>query len=225
MKKYRSLFMVNLGCISFALAYILFFERISMTPGGLGGLSIIIGQLTGLSFGTLNVSMNIPVILLGIWLLGWKKVGLTAYAVIVSSALIDLGVSLIPSLSGNLLIAALFGGMLQGTGVGLMLSVGGSVGGTALIGQLISLKLPKLRMGSILLVVDGSIVLLGFFVFGNRLLSLGSLLAIFISTQVIDLVMGRNKLQGILTSFIKTQTAKLMLKKAAKLQRQEKDIA
>lgn len=162
-----------------------------MTPGGLGGLSIILGQLTGISFGKMNVALNIPVILLGLYFLGAKRICLTAYAVFLSSVLIDLGTCLIPPVDCHIAVATLFGGMLQGTGVGILFSAGASIGGTALIGQLVQIKLHKVKIGNILLVMDGSIILLNLLVFRDIKLVVVSLFAIFVSTKMIDFLLKR----------------------------------
>jgi len=193
MKKRWEFLLVNLGSLLFALAYIFFFEHLNMTPGGLGGLSIILGQLTGISFGKLNVALNIPVILLGLYFLGAKRICLTAYAIFLSSALIDLGTGVIPPVACHIVAATLLGGMLQGAGVGVLFSAGASIGGTALIGQLVQLKLPKVKMGNILLLVDGSIVLLNLLVFRDIKLAAVSLLAIFVSTKMINFILKRKK--------------------------------
>lgn len=196
MKKRWEFLRVNLGSLLFALAYILFFEHLKMTPGGLGGLSIILGQLTGISFGKLNVALNIPAILLGLYFLGTKRICLTAYAVFLSSAFIDLGTWVIPPVNCHIAVATLFGGMLQGAGVGVLFSAGASIGGTALIGQLVQLMLPEVKMGNILLVVDGSIVLLNLLVFRDVKLAAVSLFAIFVSTKMIDFLLKRKKEGG-----------------------------
>lgn len=193
MKKQCEFLLVNLGSLFFALAYIFFFEHLNMTPGGLGGLSIILGQLTGISFGKMNVALNIPVILLGLYFLGSKRIWLTAYAVFLSSVLIDLGTWVIPPVDCHIVAATLFGGMLQGAGVGVLFLADASIGGTALIGQLVQLKLPKVKMGNILLVVDGSIVLLNLLVFRDIKLVAVSLFAIFVSTKMIDFLLNRAK--------------------------------
>lgn len=195
MKHCKTFGLLNLGTFFFALAYYLFFEPLNIAPGGLGGLAVVVGSLTGLSFGALNIAMNLPGVLLGFRFLGGRRIVMAAYAVFVSSLLIDWGAAMFAPPQIPLLLAAVLGGLCQGLGVGILIAIGGSVGGTALLGQLMQLRLPNVSLGRLFLIMDGVIVLFSLCVFGDLWLFLAAMLSVFLSTQVIDYCQGQRSIR------------------------------
>lgn len=191
-RKHHNFLMINLGCAIFSLAYILFFNDNCITPGGMAGLSIILEHLTKGPFGLLNLLVNIPGIILGLRILGLKSIALTLYAIAASSVMIDVGNSVIPTLTGNIVIASVVGGVVQGVGLGVLYNANSSIGGTSLLGMLLNLKLPSVRLGTILILMDGCVVLLSLLVFGNPGLTVVSLLAVLLTSKIIDQMINKN---------------------------------
>ena len=94
----------------------------------------------------------------------------------------------VPHLAANdPLLASLWGGALMGLGIGLVFRVGGNTGGTDIVAQLLSRRLP-FGVGQIMLVIDAAVTTLAAFEFGPKLAMYGAV-AIFVSTATIDLVL------------------------------------
>lgn len=85
------------------------------------------------------------------------------------------------------MIAALFGGVCAGVGIGFVIRVGATTGGTDMVSALVQIKLRHYSIVQILQVIDGLVVLLGFFVFGMRP-TLYAIISIFVQTKVSDLI-------------------------------------
>ena len=200
---------INLGCLIFSLAYSFVFNANHIVPGGLTGLAIVIQYMSKLSFGILNILLNCPAIIVGLFLLGPRSIVLTIYAIFASSFMIDAGCMVLPLLTENRFVAALLGGLIHGLGLGILFNANASIGGTALIGLLINYKLPNVRLGTILLIVDSVIVLISLITFHDIMLALASGLAVFITTVMINQVINQN---SVLFQFYLLLKAKLYRK-------------
>ena len=89
---------------------------------------------------------------------------------------------------GDMLLVALFGGVFSGAGMGMVLRANATTGGTDMVAALIQLKIRHYNVAQIMQVLDGAIVILGFFVFGLRP-SLYAIVAIFVTTKVSDAIL------------------------------------
>lgn len=161
------------GCFLVALAFNLFYSPNDIVAGGISGISIILKHFFGINQSYVIFISNILLLILSYFVLG-KEVTKTN---ILGSILFPVFVNLTQNLStyvsfqqSELLLVAIFGGLLQGIGAGLIFKAGFSTGGTDILNMIASKKL-KISMGNAILFTDGLIVLAGFFVFGfNRLM-------------------------------------------------------
>ncbi len=155
-----------------------------LLDGGVTGISIIISSVSGLPLGLFLVLLNIPFIYLG-----YKKFGkeFAAYSIvgIVTLALLTLfhnnsGFTDVP------ILAAVFGGLLVGTGVGLVVRYGGILDGTDTLAVLID-RVTVFSVGEAIMVINGAIITLAGFVFGWEE-ALYSLIAYFVAHKAIDVM-------------------------------------
>ena len=101
------------------------------------------------------------------------------------------GVSLLSTMfnfSDNLLMAAIFGGLLIGAGTGIIIRSGATSGGTDIVSMILSRYL-RVKFSSAMFGVESCIVLVGMIVFADYTLPLYSLLAIFVSAKALDFVL------------------------------------
>jgi uncharacterized membrane-anchored protein YitT (DUF2179 family) len=178
---------ITIGSIIQALGIVLFLSPNKIAPGGFSGLSIIIYYLTGFPVGTMYFILNLPLFLIAGKKWGFNFIGLTLYGTIVSSFFIDLFSIYFLSLTSNPLLASIYGGVLVGIGVGIVFKNWGSTGGTDLLGQLIY-SFTGLSFGTSMFILDTSIVLIAGIVFRALEYSLYGMLALFISSKVVDAV-------------------------------------
>ncbi len=157
-----------LGCLLIAVSYNLFLAPNDIVAGGVGGLAIIVNNLTGINNSIFIFIVDILLLILSYFLLGKKK----TKATILGSILFPLFVSLTSNIgtiididTDQLLLISVFGGVVYGFGAGMIYKAGFTTGGTDIINQIIS-KYAKTSMGKSMLYCDGTIVLLTAFVFG-----------------------------------------------------------
>lgn len=157
-----------LGCFLIAVSYNLFLAPNNIVAGGVGGLAIIVNNLTGINNSIFIFIVDILLLILSYFLLGKEK----TKATILGSILFPLFVSLTSNIgtiididTNQLLLISAFGGVVYGFGAGMIYKAGFTTGGTDIINQIIS-KYAKTSMGKSMLYCDGTIVLLTAFVFG-----------------------------------------------------------
>jgi len=158
----------------------------SMVLGGVSGLATIVHYLTGWPTGLLIALMNIPIFVLALIFCGRSLVLYSFLGVITTSVLVDAFAMTEFVVTDNLLLVAVYSGVLLGTGGGLMLSAGASAGGTDLAARVIHTKLPNRSLGQFILLIDASIIALGALVFGRYESALFAGIAIFILIRIID---------------------------------------
>jgi uncharacterized membrane-anchored protein YitT (DUF2179 family) len=168
----RRLLILALGTAVAALGYGLFQVPYDLAAGGVGGIGIIVNHFTGFSPALFYGLANIPLLLVGFWALGgWRFLYRTILSVIgftVGTEAIALYLpAYVPTwpLTDNMLLSAIYAGLVGGIGGGLIYTAGGTMGGTAIVGRMIQVR-TGIPLSQIYLFVDGGIVLTAGFVFG-----------------------------------------------------------
>ena len=165
-----------------------------IAAGGVSGLATVIYYVAKargvyLPVGLQMLVMN--VVLLAIAMRtgrGWRYAAKTIYGIVGLSVAIDVLAGLVPHLASNdLLLAALYGGVLTGVGLGMVFKAGGNTGGTDLIAQMLSRKV-SLGVGQLMLLADAVVTVVAGLVFGWQY-ALYAVVAIFVSGQTIDIVL------------------------------------
>ena len=179
---------IGTGIMGLAIKCI--YDPISLVTGGFTGLAILVKKLTeafvtgGIPLWLTNLGLNIPVFIVAWRLKGKKFIGRTA----VSTILLSVWLYVIPEINlvnGDYILAAIFGGVLTGIGLGMILWANATTGGTDMVASLIQIKLKHYSIAQILQVLDGIIVLIGLYVFGLQP-ALYAIVAIFIVSKVTD---------------------------------------
>jgi len=216
MKKHLHPALKYLGIVGASLLYAaaiaLFLDPNQLAPGGVSGIAIILNRLTNLPTGTLILLMNIPLLALGMWKLGWKFVLSTVVAVAASSVFTDLLAPYGP-LTTDPLLAACAGGGLLAVGMGILFKLGATSGGTDILIRVIKLKYKHLKTGSLFLATDCCVIAASALVFGDIDLALYAAIATIVSSFCLDLVLyGRDeaKLVYLITDHEKVIADRLM---------------
>jgi uncharacterized membrane-anchored protein YitT (DUF2179 family) len=157
----------------------------NIIDGGVVGISIIAGFLTKIPLGVFTFVLNIPFLFIGYRQIGRSFVISSLFSVTVFSVAVSL-LHPIPGLTNDMLLATVFGGIILGAGVGLILRCGGSLDGTEIIAIIFSRR-TFLSVGQIVMIFNIVIFSLAAFVLGwDR--ALYSMLAYFIAHKAIDVV-------------------------------------
>ena len=177
----------------YAAAIALFLDPNHLAPGGVSGIAIIINQLTQIPTGTLILIMNVPLMALGMWKLGFKFLLSTLVAVISSSIFTNLLAPYGP-LTTDPLLAACAGGALLAVGRGILFKLGAPSGGTDILIRVIKLQYKHLKTGSLFLAPDCCVIAASALVFGDIDLALYAAIATIVSSFCLDLVLyGRDE--------------------------------
>ena len=158
----------------------------SILDGGVNGISIIINILTKFKLSILIIGINIPFIYIGYKNLGFSFLIKTIFSIISLSIFVDVFDHLDYVLTNNHLLATVYGSLILGLGVGLVIKNGGCLDGTESLGIVISKKL-NISVGQFVLFCNAIIFTVAGFFFGiDR--ALYSLLAYFITSRIVDMV-------------------------------------
>ena len=188
-----SYLMIIVGAASFGVAIQNIYDPTGLVTGGFTGLAIIVKAITsqfmkgGIPLWLTNTILNIPVFILGYILMGRKFLGRSLFGTL----MLSFWLYILPPLDlaqGDYMLAALFGGLFSGAGVGLVLRANGTTGGTDMVAALIHRKLRHYTVAQIMMVLDGCVVFAGLFLFGIRS-TLYAIVAIFVATKVSDSVL------------------------------------
>jgi uncharacterized membrane-anchored protein YitT (DUF2179 family) len=145
-----------------ALSLRLFLVPAQLATGGVSGLSQIINFYTGLPIGMLVLAGNLPLFLLGWRYLGGRRFAFrTAFAVLVYSLLVDLLVLFLPSggLTSDLVLNALYGGLMSGIGYGLVYRGRGTSGGSDILARILNHR-RGIPMSQSYLITDALVIFL-----------------------------------------------------------------
>lgn len=177
--------MITVGTFVYSVALEMFLVPNLVLDGGLTGISLMINYQTGILLGLLTFLLNIPFVVLGWRMLGLRFAGSYLYAMILLSGFTALLHDVAP-VTDNELLSVVFGGILLGIGVGLVIKGGACLDGTELLAMLCSKRLP-VSMGQVILFLNLVIFSVAACLFGiDR--ALLSLLTYIIASKLIDMV-------------------------------------
>lgn len=187
----RSLLLLAAGVTLTAAGYAIFQVPWNIAAGGISGLSLIVNRFTGWPVGIIYFLLNIPLFVIGFNTLGrWQFISKTLAGVALFSVLVDLFTWLLPQMlqpwpvTDNILLNALYGGIVGGVGGGLIYRSGASAGGTSILGRVVQVK-TGIPLSQVLLMTDGIIVTLMGLTFGWET-SLYALLMLFLWGMAAD---------------------------------------
>ena len=167
----------------------LFLQPNSFAPGGVSGISIILNQATNgfVPVWLANLALNIPIFISGIIILGRTFGAKSLYGILSLSFFLWL----IPNVrtTDDLLLASLFGGVIMGLGVGIVFKSGGTTGGSDTLGLLLNKKFPGIGISKFMLMIDSVVVIGSGVVTRNLETPLYSIIVLYVSSRVIDLVL------------------------------------
>ncbi len=186
--------MVIVGSLLSAFAYSLFQVPYDLAAGGIGGIGIILNHITGWPVGTLYFLLNIPLIILGYFHLGRLRfVMYTGLGIIVFSVATDLFVASLPSMltsypiTENMLLSAVYAGLVGGIGLGFIYRAGGTLGSTGVLGRILQNK-TGIPMSQLLLSINGVVIIMSGIIF-NWEIALNAMVTVFFFGLASDFVL------------------------------------
>jgi uncharacterized membrane-anchored protein YitT (DUF2179 family) len=175
---------VILGSLIVAFAFNFFLVPYGILSSGISGIAILIGLITPFNTGLLNLVFNLPLLILGYYKLG-KTITINTLICVVS---LSIFLYLLPTVrvTENILLSTVFGGVIGGIGIGIILKYSGTSGGLDIIAIIIS-RTSNVSIGLLLTGMNGIIVFISGIVF-NWDIALYTLLSIYLTGKMIDTI-------------------------------------
>ncbi|MBO0962064.1 YitT family protein [Neobacillus sp. MM2021_6] len=182
-KIFQRILLITIGAILMSVGLEIFLVPNNVIDGGITGISIMLSYLTGWKLGIFLFILNIP-----FFFIGYKQIGKTfALSTLYGIIILSIGTTLlhpVPAFTQDILLATVFGGIVLGIGVGLVIRYGGSLDGTEILAILFNNKLP-FSVGEIIMFFNLFILGCAGFVFSwDR--AMYSLIAYFVAYKTID---------------------------------------
>lgn len=181
-------FITVLGSFLISYAFNVFLLSNDVLSSGIGGLALLLNKLLHIDAGLLNLLLNLPLLILGFMKLNKSVMYNTVLSVIVVSFFL----TVIPtkSIADELFLNVIFGGVIVGIGVGIILKYSGTTGGMDIVAMIISQN-SNISIGLIMTILNGIIVLCSGFLFDWNL-ALMTLLSIYITGKTVDTIFTSN---------------------------------
>ncbi|MGG3912947.1 YitT family protein [Rossellomorea vietnamensis] len=177
-------FLITVGAVIMAVGLEIFLVPNQVIDGGIVGVSIMLSHITGIKLGLFIFILNIP-----FFFIGYKQIGKTfAFSTLYGIIVLSISTTFlhpVAAFTQDILLASLFGGIVLGIGVGMVIRYGGSLDGTEILAILSSKRLP-FSVGEIIMFVNLFILASAGFVFSwDR--AMYSLLAYYVAFKLIDI--------------------------------------
>lgn len=205
---------IFISCLLYAFTFNCFFDANNLAMGGFTGIAQILNRfMPNLPVGTTVFVMNVPLMIMGVKKQGWKILFASVFAIFVSSVMIDTMNALIVFPKTEPLLACLYGGVLLGVALGLMMRKSATTGGTELAARLLKYVLPSLSIGKLCLAIDVTVICLYALTFRSFDNALYGIIAMYVSSLAMDMVVYGSinaKLAIIISDQVQEITAELM---------------
>jgi uncharacterized membrane-anchored protein YitT (DUF2179 family) len=191
-----------IGCSLYSIGVCCFAVPNSIAQSGFTGIAVIVNHLFLLPVGIVNLALNIPMLILMWIFLGRQLVARTLWVTVILSTALDVFGAIMPTYTGDKLLASLFCGILEGAGLGLITITGATSGGTDIVARLIHKKWKFITIGKVVLVADALVIISNMIVFRSIESGLYAIITIFASTRLIDSMVygtGNGKMLMIIT--------------------------
>lgn len=177
---------ISVGAILAAYGIQGFIVYSGLSSGGVGGIALLLFYTLGLPIGVMTFLLNVPLLVLG-----WREVDKqfvfkTIWGLAVFSVFLDLFSGVQPLDFNDILLGALYGGVISGVSSAIVFHFGGSLGGTDIVSKIIQQKY-GVPMGTSALAINGLIILLSWAVLGSKA-ALYTLVMLFVYGRVLDMV-------------------------------------
>jgi len=188
--KKLDIFYIIIGSIFCSIGVVYFLVPNSLITGGTAGLALLLHHLTSFTIGTWMFLVNVPLLILGSKYFGKMYAVKSVATIVLISIIIDVLNELVklPPVTNETLLASIFGGIFIGLGIGFIIKGKSSAGGSTIIATIIASK-TKYKASEAMLFIDAIVILFSIYVFGDVDKALWSIVSIYASAKVIDIVL------------------------------------
>ena len=182
-------FLLSIGAVVLAVNFDIFLAPFNIAPGGISGMAIIIHEFTGWRPGLTMLILTVPILIVGFFYLGRFRFLIRAfYVTLIYSLGVDAFAAFLPpGVTNDLLLNALYAGIVGGIGIGLIYRGGTSPAGTSVISRVLQLK-TGIPNSQVYILIDGGVILVAGLVFGWEM-ALYAFVTLFMWGLVADYVL------------------------------------
>lgn len=180
---------IIIGSVIYAAGIQWFFSPVSMVSGGITGISMIINMLWKIPTGVMILIFNVPIFIFAFRRYGLKFMLTSLIGMAVSAVAIDIFSLWDIKATSDPFLAAIFGGLVCGIGLGMVYYTGATTGGMDIVAKLIREKKPYINFGSFVLALDAVVIALYAIVFRRFDNAMYTVIAVYIYTRIIDLML------------------------------------
>ena len=177
------------GSLIFALGVNMFTTPNNIAPGGVTGLATVLHSISEIQVGTLTFLLNIPLVILGLVVIGKRFTLSTFRTLLILSAITNITELFLPAYTENILVASIFGGAAIGIGMGIIFLRGSTTGGTDILGRVLLRYFQHIPLGKILLAIDFVIVTFAAIYYGTLDAALYALVSVYVTERAMDSVL------------------------------------
>lgn len=193
MNIWKKIIGMTIGAVVFSAAIALFIDNLSLAPGGVGGISILLNRLFPfLDTGAWILLLNIPLLVVGLIVFGKRFLISTVYTTVLSSVLVDIiGKYAKPylPLTDNVMLGSMAGGALLAVGIGVVFRSGGTTGGMDIVVKLLRRRFRHMKTATLYMFTDIAVVLLAIPVMRNIESAMYSAVSLIMTNIVLDKVL------------------------------------
>ena len=187
-KNLKNYVILTAAAVIYAVAISLFLDPNNIAPGGVTGISILVNRFTKIPTGTVNMMINIPIVLLGFWRFGWRFICSTMYVLALITIFIN-SLAVYGAVTDDLLIAAVLGGALIGVALALVFKAGATTGGIDIIVKVVRTKRRHIKTNILFLAFDSRVMLASWMVFQDLTVAFYAGIAVITDSIVMDKIL------------------------------------
>lgn len=208
---------IALGSMIMAFAIDFFLVPFKISTGGISGFATVLLHLFHLPLSITTLVFNTILFFFGFRTLPKEAIPKSIAGILFLSLFLELFEGLVFA-EGDLLLGAIFGGVLVGVGVGFVVMRDGSTGGSDYAALILNRNIPHISIATFILIIDTAVILLSGIVFRNFSIMLYSVISLYISTKVTDFLLIRGDFAKSVT-VISPESEKIALEIMEKMER------
>jgi len=191
--EFRNLLLTVIGTFIMAAAVNLVYEPMNIVPGGVSGLAIVVKKMTesifpgGIPVWLTTAIVNVPLFLVAMRIKGKDFIART----LIATVSLTIALAIIPSyniVSQDYVLAAIYGGVLTGAGLGLVFYTGGTTGGTDLLGSILNHYFPHISVAKLLMFIDSTVIIIGAAIFGLNT-AMYAIITAYVVAKIMDYIL------------------------------------